>query len=413
MPEEAPFLLAKGAIRSPDYKVTRHDTHHYLPHSHFTEKGASITMKARKNLRWEDVDKGNIELGQLIQHFEVFNRSEGKSPRTVSWYSEALKAFLNWLQLEDRSTKLIDVGEDEARAFVLYLYDKRVRGKSLSTHSIANRVRALRGFFSWLAWKGYTKEHALADFKPPKTAKTMIEPLTPQEVNQLFSNINQSTTLGARNAAIIALFLDTGFRLSELVSLKEHDVHLEQRYAKVMGKGAKERMVPFGSECQKLLLHYYYHFRSDPMHPGIDMFFLTLDGYPMTTTAVKSLIKRLSIAAGVPRLHPHLFRHTYATRFLLNGGDVFLLKQNLGHSTLMMVEHYRHIASREAALMSETFSPLDRMNVQELRRHRRNHNGDGRAIYPHAGISRKTGAVMQRELTSSPCTSVRNQRNLR
>ena len=352
-------------------------------------------MRGKRNIRWEDVDKGDIELRQLIQHFEVFNRSEGKSPRTVSWYSEALNAFLHWLESENRSAKLKDVGENEARAFALYLYDKRFRGKPLSTHSVANRVRALRGFFSWLAWKGYTADNALADFKPPKTAQTIVEPLTPQEVNQLFTKINQNTSLGARNGAILALFLDTGIRLSELAGLKECDLHLEQRYAKVMGKGAKERIVPFGVDCQKTLLHYYYHFRPERAHPGVDTFFLTLDGYAMTADAIKSLIKRLAKAAAVLRLHPHLFRHTYATRFLLNGGDVFLLKQNLGHSTLLMVEHYRHIASRQAALLGETFSPLDRMNLTELRRQRRNHNGSNGTIYPNAGLRRNNGSHEQ------------------
>jgi integrase/recombinase XerC/integrase/recombinase XerD len=349
-------------------------------------------MRGKRNLRWEDVDKRDIELRQLIQHFEVFNRSEGKSPRTVSWYSEALNSFLYWLESENRSTKLKDVGESEGRAFALHLYDKRFRGKPLSTYTVANRVRALRGFFSWLAWKGYTADNALADFKPPKTAQTIIEPLAPQEVNQLFTKINQNTSLGARNGAILALFLDTGVRLSELADLKECDVHLEQRYVKVMGKGAKERIVPFGVDCQKTLLHYYYHFRPERAHSGVDTFFLTLDGYAMTADAIKSLVKRLAKAAAVPRLHPHLFRHTYATRFLLNGGDVFLLKQNLGHSTLLMVEHYRHIASRQAALMGETFSPLDRMNLAELRRQRRNHSGSNGTVYPNAGLQRSSGS---------------------
>jgi integrase/recombinase XerC/integrase/recombinase XerD len=302
------------------------------------------------------MEKGGIELGQLIQHYEVFNRSEGKSPQTVSWYSEALNAFLRWLQMENMPTRLGNVGENEVRAFVLYLYSKIIRGKPLSKHSVANRVRALRGFYSWLAWKGYTDGHVLADFKPPKTTQLLVEPLTPQEIDQLFSNINQSTALGARNGAILALFLDTGIRLSELANLKEADVHLDQRYFKVLGKGSKERIVPFGADCQKTLLHYYYHFRQRPAHQGIDTFFLTLDGYSMTTTAVKSMIRRLAKAANVPRIHPHLFRHTYATRFLLNGGDVFLLKHNLGHSTLMMVEHYRHIASR-CSLREEKSNP--------------------------------------------------------
>ena len=85
------------------------------------------------------------------------------------------------------------------------------------------------------------------------------------------------------------------------------------------------------------MLHYYYHFQPEPLHTGINTFFLTLDGYPLSSKAIKSLVVRLSRSAEVPRLHPHLFRHTYATHFLINGGDVLLLKQNLGHRSFNWV----------------------------------------------------------------------------
>ncbi|MFP3975691.1 MAG: tyrosine-type recombinase/integrase [Dehalococcoidia bacterium] len=86
--------------------------------------------------------------------------------------------------------------------------------------------------------------------------------------------MNHNTTIGSRNAAMLTLFLDAGLRLSELVNVKEADVHLDQHYVKVLGKGAKERMVPIGASCQKALLHYYHHFRGAPVHPGVESFFL-------------------------------------------------------------------------------------------------------------------------------------------
>lgn len=342
-------------------------------------------MKERRNLRWETMDKRKIGLDQLIQHFEIFNRSEGKSPKTVKWYSDVLNLFLRWLESEGMSKEIGAVGETEVRGFILHLQERKVNGKPLSTHSIANRVRGLRGFFSWLAAKRYTEENVLKNLRLPKTTQIVIEPLNPEEVILIFSNINEDTALGARNAAIMALFLDTGLRLSEVVNLNEEDVHLDQRYIKVMGKGAKERIVPVGTSCQKALLHYYHHFRMEPAHARVDSFFLTIDGYPMTTEAITSMMDRLAKKTGLKRLHPHLLRHTYATHFLLNGGDVFLLKQNLGHSTLAMVEHYRHIASRQAAVMSETFSPLDRIDLKKFRRNCKNHNGNYGAIYPNVG----------------------------
>jgi len=345
-------------------------------------------MKVRKNSRWQEMDKSSMELSRLIQFYETFNRSEGKSYRTVDWYTEVLNLFLDWLKLKEKPTNLGYIGEMEVREFILSLREKKWRGKPLSSQTLNNRVRALRAFFSWLAREDYTEDNLLAKLKPPKITEPIIEPLTIEEVERLFSKISQNTVLGARNAAILALLLDTGLRLLELITLKVQDVHLDQRYIKVLGKGAKERIVPLGASCHKTMLRYYYHFRVETAHAGVDAFFLTLDGYPLTDKAVKSLMTRLAKTAGVPRLHPHLLRHTYATSFLLNGGDVFLLKQNLGHSTLAMVERYRHIASRQAAVLSQTFSPLDRMNLRELRRHRNNHKDESMNIYPNAGQKR-------------------------
>jgi len=365
-------------------------------------------MKMRRNTRWEEMEKGHIDLSRLIQHFEAFNKSEAKSPRTVGWYNQVLGLFLAWLTEQGKPTQIAAIGEDEVREFIVYLRERRVNGKAPSTHTISNRVRALRAFYSWLAQKGYTETNLLADLRPPRTPPTVIEPLTPIEVDSLFKCINQNTALGARNGAILALFLDTGLRLSEVANLKESDVHLDQRYVKVMGKGGKERIVPLGTTCQKSLLHYYHHFRPDPAHTSVDSFFLSLDGYPMAPDAISSMMDRLAVTSGVKRLHPHLLRHTYATSFLLNGGDVFLLKQNLGHSTLAMVEHYRHIASRQAALLSETFSPLDRMNLKELQRQRRNHNGNG-PVYPNAGFQRRNGHNGNRSRDTVHCVSVKHR----
>jgi len=345
-------------------------------------------MKTRRNLRWQEMNKSNIELSHLMECYKTFNQSEGKSPRTIEWYEHVLQLFQDWLQSTGKPTNLGSLGEPEVRDFILALRQKQVKGKVLSTHTINNRVRALRAFFSWLARDEYTSDNLLAKMKPPKVAETIVEPLNPEEIEKLFSVINQSTMMGARNAAILATFLDTGLRVSEITQLKTLDVHLDQKYIKVFGKGSKERMVPIGISCHKTLMRYNYQFRPEPAHAGIEVFFLTLDGYELTASAVKSLMVRISQVSGIKRLHPHLLRHTYATSFLLNGGDVFLLKQNLGHSTLKMVEHYRHIASRQAAILSQSFSPLDRMNLSELRRNQTKNNGSKSFVYQNAGKHR-------------------------
>lgn len=346
-------------------------------------------MRKRQS-RWEKMDKSDIELQVLIQHFEVHNKTEGKSPRTVEWYNQVLNMFLAFLREKGLPTTLSSIGEHEVRQFILHIQSKPGIKGAMSTHSVANRVRALRAFFAWLRRRGYLGEDPIKDLKPPKTLDQVIEPLTEEEMERIFSAINPNTALGARNTAIISLLVDAGLRLSELLDLKEHDAHLQERYVKVVGKGSKERMVAFGVACQRSLMHYYHHFRVQPATPIIDNFFLTIDGYPLTKHGLTSMVERLSIASGVKRLHPHLLRHTYATQFLLNGGDVFLLKQNLGHTTLTMVEHYLHIASRSAAVRSQGFSPLDRYNVKDSRRFRHSFNGTlAGHIYPNAGKRHK------------------------
>ena len=157
------------------------------------------------------------------------------------------------------------------------------RGRTMSSHSMYNRVNALRSFFAWLYRKGYSKQHILEGLRQPRTAKLVIEPLSQDDIDRIFSAINPDTALGARNSAIVSLMLDTGLRLSEVSNLKEHDVHFENRFVKVMGKGSIERTVSFGALCQNALMHYYHQFRMEPAHDGLDTFFLTIDGYPMTT----------------------------------------------------------------------------------------------------------------------------------
>ncbi len=346
-------------------------------------------MKITRLERRERVDRSRLDLKMLARHFEVHNQSEGKSARTVEWYNQALELFQNWLEAGRMSTCLEDLGEDEVREFILHLQTRKGLWGPASSHTVNGRVRALRAFFNWLHGQGYTEDHRLKGLRPPKVKEKVIEILTDEEVKRIFASINPNTLMGARNTAIIGLMLDTGLRLSEVVTLKSDDVHLQDRYIKVLGKGNKERLVAFGVKCQQSLLHYAHHYRTESFEPERGLFFLCIDGYPMTPDTLRSLTERLSKAAGVPRLHPHLLRHTYATLFLMNGGNVFLLQQNLGHTTLAMVEHYVHIASQKAALVSQSFSPLDRLDVQGTRRFRHGFNPENAKgkIYPNSGKS--------------------------
>jgi len=309
-----------------------------------------------------------LNLAELVRYYDAYNRSENKSPSTLRWYNQVLRLFLEWLTDTGRSTNLCDIDEMCVREFILEVQSHITNGHPVSIQTIHNRVRALRAFFNWLYQHNYTETHVLQNLHPPRLPQVMIKTLTDEEITRIFASQEQSTMNGSRNTAIMALFVDTGLRLSELAGVKLTNVNLEDQYVKVMGKGSKERMIAFGAATRRTLLQYATQYRGEPAHPGIDQFFLTVDGYGMTPEGVKSQVRRIAKASGVTRLYPHLCRHTYATNFLINGGDVLLLKQNLGHTTLAMVDHYVHLATSRVAILSKSFSPLDKMNLHCLRR---------------------------------------------
>ena len=160
------------------------------------------------------------------------------------------------------------------------------------------------------------------------------------------------------------LLLDTGLRIGELVHLTMDNVHMDEGYLKVMGKGRKERIVPIGINAQKALQRYLFRIRPKPSNPTVNNVFLSQSSNPLTENSMKLMFARLSDRTKVFRLHAHLCRHTFATRFLINGGDVFSLQQILGHSTLEMVRHYVSLASSHIAIQHQKFSPLDRLSLR-------------------------------------------------
>jgi len=303
-----------------------------------------------------------IELGNLILHFSQSNKAESKSGKTISWYEEMLNSFISFLASLGMNVLLSEFNINSAREFVI---NEQERG--LSPYTVRGKVRALKAFASWLHREGYTSDNVLFNLKLPKAPINLIEPLTESEVNQLINYQNPLTALGCRNTALLVLLLDTGLRLNELCGLKYEDTHIEEGYLKVLGKGAKQRLVPIGGLTQKVLWRYTLHFRPEPLVNTNSVLFLTLAGETLSANAVKLLLKRWGKNAGVPRLHAHLCRHTFATNFINHDcGDVFRLQQILGHTTLEMVRKYVHYASDQAMINGKYSSPVDLMGLRKL-----------------------------------------------
>ena len=255
----------------------------------------------RRNIHWVDLNMADLELQKLLLHYAQSNKADGKSPKTIVWYTEMLTTFARFLSAVGKDVILSEFNINSAREFVIH---EQERG--LSPYTVQGKVRALKAFASWLHREGYTSDHVLYNLKLPKAPVNLIEPLTDSEVNQLMNYQNPLTALGCRNMAILVILLDTGIRLNELCGLKYEDTHIEEGYLKVLGKGAKQRVVPIGGLAQKMLWRYIIHFRPEPLINTNSHLFLTLDGKPLCSNAVKLFLRRWGKNAGVLRLHAHL-----------------------------------------------------------------------------------------------------------
>lgn len=156
---------------------------------------------------------------------------------------------------------------------------------------------------------------------------------------------------------ILHIFVLILCRQRENTSLLRSDkIHIAEGYIIVNGKGNKERFVPVGLTCRKALLKYCAHLpKREPETP----LFVKDDLTPIKQNTVKQMFRKLKVSADIPRLHPHLLRHTFATRYLEAGGDIYSLQSILGHTSLEMVKKYVHLIPSKTVVNFDVFSPLD------------------------------------------------------
>jgi site-specific recombinase XerD len=333
-----------------------------------------VFPRARYNQRWEDLEKLTIPLAKLLEHYAIDLKSQNRSDKTIRWYIANLRSFEAWVKKHKRPGLLGDLDIDTVRRYILYLQDEHIKYEGhpntpsregrLSDYSVQGHVRTLRAFSSWLEREGYLEDNVLSRLRVPRAVKEEIKPLTPEEISRILSCLTVNTGVGCRSYAIVYSMLDAGLRASEVTGLNMEGLDLEQGQLLVRGKGNKERVVPIGSNAQKYLQRYIYHFRPEPVFPEYDKVFLTSEGKPLSENSLKLFFTRLKVKTGIKRLHAHLLRHTFATYYLRNGGDLLSLQKILGHTSLEMVRVYSHLAETDVKAKHRRYSPMDRLQLK-------------------------------------------------
>jgi len=332
-----------------------------------------------------------LTLQRIAELHAAAYRAENKSERTVEWHTVALLRYADWVRDEvGESPALASLTLEHARAYVAHLraqtcwtnnhnMPRYARERPLSATSVNWHVRGLRAVASWLCTEGYTATNVLARLKPPKVADYDVDILSAEEIARILHNFNHHTEVGSRDLAIFATLLDTGIRAGELVSLTLDDLHLDQGYLVVFGKGRKERPVKVGQRAIKAIRIYLTHWRA-PARPNCREVFLTIGrrmgerealwsgaGEPLTVNAVELLVARIGKRTDVRRLHPHLLRHTFACRYLMEHHDPFALKNLLGHTSLAMTYRYVRAVERLMVVQGAGASVLDSLSLPTYR----------------------------------------------
>ena len=281
-----------------------------------------------------------LDLQNLIQGFKLSCQTENKSPKTIEWYICFLNRFYQFLKRNNYPTSVKKISKDHIRTFILFLQQEAKTPhteKPLSQATVQGYVRTLKSFFSWLKREEYIERNLMIGIPIPRAAVKIVNTFTQEHITSLVNYCRTSEDSGYRNLTIILLFLDSGIRVSELVNIEIEDVNLVEGYIKIRkAKGNKQRFVPIGSLVQKALWKYINQYRPQPVTDRVTRLFLSQYGIPLTKSGIQQMLRRYGKRVGISgvRCSPHVFRHSFAKNYLLNGGDIFSLQKILGHSKM-------------------------------------------------------------------------------
>jgi integrase/recombinase XerD len=233
----------------------------------------------------------------------------------------------------------------------------RLAGRS--PRSVARFRAAVRGFFGYLMTEGVLARDPSAKLEAPRAWRALPRVISAEQVAALLSAPDRATSAGARDAAMLELLYATGLRVSELVGLRLGDLQLDAGFLRCMGKGSKERVVPYGEQAQAALAHYMAGSRAALLRGRrSERLFLNARGGSLSRQGFWKLLKRHARAAGIGvPLSPHVVRHSFATHLLENGADLRAVQLMLGHADISTTQIYTHVNRQRLRRLYRDFHP--------------------------------------------------------
>ncbi|KAB2841867.1 MAG: site-specific tyrosine recombinase XerD [Melioribacteraceae bacterium] len=293
----------------------------------------------------------------LKEYLTVIKLEKNLSDNSVVSYEIDLKKFLEFAE----TNKITDWNEITSDLIVGFFQKQREDGLGSST--TARYLSSLKGFFKYLYKNKYVEKDPAENLSSTKLTKRLPAVLSIFEIDKILESPDTSTVLGRRDKAVLEIMYSSGLRVSELINLKLGDLFFNDEVIRVLGKGSKQRIIPVGSSaikwCNEYLLKSRIHLENKLK--SMNYVFLNSRGTKLSRMGVWKIVDSYTKAAGIEKeVHPHTFRHSFATHLLEGGADLRAVQEMLGHSDISTTQIYTHIDREYIKQVYRDFHPRER-----------------------------------------------------
>lgn len=284
----------------------------------------------------------------LAEYIEYLRHIKKYSPHTIAAYTLDIRQFLEYFKEGS-----LEIDKHTIRDFITSIFLKT--GKKTT---VARKIYAVKSFYSYLLRQGKITKNPFDAVGTPKIDKTLPEILTEKEMIAFLDRLPGDTFLQLRNKAVFEFLYATGLRISELINLKLTDINFNEMLIRVMGKGKKERIVPFNSHAKGILLRYLAGAR-EKFKKENEYVFLNNRGRRITARAIEQILQTAysKVMESNKHVYPHLFRHSFATHLLQRGANLRVIQELLGHSSLSTTEKYTSLNYEDLLKVYRQFHP--------------------------------------------------------
>jgi integrase/recombinase XerD len=294
-----------------------------------------------------------------IRHFETYLKLERSlSSNSIEAYKRDVRMLSQFTEMKHPGTSPLKITFAVLREFVQY-----VNELGMSAYSQARILSGVKAFYKYLIYEELIDKDPTTLLEGPKLGRKLPDTLSFHEIEQLLEAIDLSSPEGTRNRAMIELLYSSGLRVSELVGMTLNNIHFDIGFLRILGKGNKERLVPFGADARRYLSIYIDEVRGKPPHASPqkgseNIVFLNRRGKKLTRVMVFTIIKNLAVAIGLKKnISPHTFRHSFATHLIEGGADLRAVQEMLGHESITTTEIYTHLDREYLRQVVQEFHP--------------------------------------------------------